>query len=847
MPPTGSDDVFSNFSESARKILIHAQQLALSMGSSTGAEHILLALSTVRGTLSYDILREFLISPDQIRLVLGSKSSTRKTAPALSPSGKLVIKRAVLTAANFSHLSVDSEHLLMACITDPTLISFQIILQLGADPEKIKEQLINLFSDLAQMDNIIQQKLSAASAMNPSSFVEEGQEQGKGDRKKTPALDYFTVDLTEQAKKHELDIVVGREKEITRALQVLSRRTKNNPIFIGDPGVGKTAIVEGIAQMISDGNVPPKLQSKRILHLDLPLLIAGTMYRGQFEERIKKVLDEIKQQENIILFIDEVHMLVGAGSAEGSIDAANILKPALTRGNIRLIGATTGAEYRKYIEKDSALERRLQPIRVAEPTVDEAVAMIKGIRRDYEKFHGVKIDDEAIATAVELSVRYIADRFLPDKAIDVIDEAAAAQSINNAGDKVVDKSRNLERELEKIQADKKHAVNNERFALAAKLRQKEAKIRQSLQKITPAGIHTLKNPPRIKRGDITRVIALTSGVPDTELLQSDKTNLTQLENRLSTYIVDQKEAIAEIAQAIRRNRTGIGDSAKPVGSFIFLGPTGVGKTELAKVLAREIYGSSKALIKIDMSEFMERHSSSRLVGAPPGYVGYEEAGKLTESVRKQPYSVVLFDEIEKAHPDFFNLLLQILDDGYLTDAQGKQINFRHTMILLTSNIGLKEYYNQREIGFSRAGKYSDYEKIKGRLTASLKAQMRPEFLNRIDRIVVFKPLGNLSYKKIVNLELNKLTDRLAKNENIYLKFEPNVADWLVKIGTDEKYGARPLKRAIQQFIENIIADKILSEDLDRGMAASIKITNNKPVIITKKKHNKELTKLKANG
>lgn len=823
-----NDDIFKKFSETARRVLINAQQIAVGSGSSIGSEHILLSLSSSRGTLSYDILREYLVSPDQIRLIIGSTNNIKNTLPKINKSGKIVLKRAIMAASKYRHASIDSEHLLLGCLSEPKLISYKIIQQLGIDPEKIKLQLINLFQDLSDMDNIIQNKLNQTPFNQASAGVADQVIDDDKKMQKTPALDYFTIDLTKEAKENKLDNVVGRDKEIQRALQILSRRTKNNPVFVGEPGVGKTALVEGIAQMIVDGKAPQKLLHKKIISLDLPLVVAGTMYRGQFEERLKKILEEISKSDNVILFIDEIHNLIGAGSAEGSIDAASIIKPALIKNKIRIIGATTSEEYRKYIEKDNALERRLQPIKIKEPSTDEAIAMIKGLSDAYEKFHNVKISNDCIKYAVELSNRYISDRYLPDKAIDVIDEAAAAVTLINKTNKSQNNSEELKNQLDNISLKKEEAVKNEDFEKAVKLKKEEDKLTKSI-------LETKNIKPQkqiiIKKIDIARVISETSGIPIDNFIKGEYVNLNNLESIIGKHIVAQDEAVKQIAQAIRRNKAGIGDDTRPIGSFIFLGPTGVGKTELAKVLAKCVYVSDNSLIKIDMSEFMERHNVSRLIGAPPGYVGYEEAGKLTETVRKQPYSLILFDEIEKAHPEFFNILLQILDDGYITDAQGRRVDFRNTLIIMTSNIGLSDYYKKKEMGFAKHDKYSNYEKLKKSLTTVLKNQLKPEFINRIDRIVVFNPLKKNDLEKIVKLELDKLSKRMEKRENINIQFCPKLINWIIEIGTDIKYGARPLKRTIQEHIENLLADQILSGKIKPGKNIKIDVKSGKLLII----------------
>lgn len=831
MSLNNDSDIFEKFNDSARNVLVNAQQIVHGTNSPLGSEHILLALSSTKGTLSFDILKEYLISPDQIRLILGATKLSGKKNTSISESGKLVIKNSVLIAAKYNHISVDSEHLLMACLSSSKLLSYKLIGQLGADPEKIKIQLSNLFSDLAEMDEIIRNKISQNTGdIIDDEIIDNTAPITKKRAKQTPALDYFTTDLTAAARKGELDAVVGRNHEINRALNVLARRTKNNPVLVGEPGVGKTAIVEGIAQLIIKNKVPAVLDSKRILMLDLPLLVAGTMYRGQFEERIKKVLDEVTKNNNTILFVDEIHTIVGAGSAEGSIDAASILKPALTRNKLRLIGATTHSEYRKYIEKDSALERRMQKVIVNEPTCEQSIDMIMGLKKRYEDFHNTIISEEVVKYATELSVRYIFDRYLPDKAIDILDETAASVSVKNKPKKSTPNIDKLANELAQVSEDKELALSEMQIDKAYKLRQLEKQLEN---KISKSKAIKKAAPTHITKEDIALTVAQITGLPYDNIISFERNNLKNIEKTLSNNIVAQDEAITEVTQAIKRYKTGIKEENKPVGSFIFLGPTGVGKTELAKALARHIYGSEKSLIRIDMSEFMERHSMSRLLGAPPGYVGYEEAGKLTEAVRKQPYSILLFDEIEKANPEFFNILLQILDDGFLTDAQGNRVNFRNTLIIMTSNVGLKEYHNKKAIGFTKKDNTDEREYIKRVLSKSLKNYMSPELINRIDRIIVFNSLDGIALKKIVTIELSKLSLRILKKEQIEILFDNKVIDWLAKVGTDTKYGARPLKRAIQNYIENIIADGIIEDQIQAGNKYNITVINNKPKILAK--------------
>jgi len=823
MPPKA--DPFNKFSDSARKVLNGAQRIALNMRQLLNSEHILLSLTVTHGTLSYDILRDNLVSADQIRLLLNMRAVQSNKPGDLSAEAKSIIKRAISVAAVFNHTSVDAEHLLMACLGDARCKGYILLGQLGVDPERVKSQLNSLFRDLAEMDVMIQQKVEQFNQHNKNAPLTKTSTRKRSSQ--TPAINYFTTDLTRRARKGLLDKVIGRAAEIDRAIHILARKTKNNPVFIGEPGVGKTAIVEGIAQAIAFGRAPRNLLSKRLLTLDLPLLVAGTMYRGQFEERVKKLLDEVYRQKNIILFIDEIHSIVGAGSAEGSIDAANILKPALTRGSVRVLGATTLEEYRKYIEKNSALERRLQPIIVKEPSADETKAILRGLRGDYEKFHHVTITNAAIDAAVDFAERYINDRYMPDKAIDLIDEACAGVAIahHSSNPSTELSGTNLVAKLKEVEQKKRSMVEKEKYDEALKLRLEQQMLEQKIH-ATPRK----KNQPSlgtVDRDHVAAVVAKLTSIPMTDLVASDKERLLKLESTLNASIIDQFEATRDIAQAIKRNRTGVSDTVRPIGSFIFLGPTGVGKTELVKVLARELYGSKNALVKIDMSEFMERHNISRLVGAPPGYVGYDEAGKLTETIRRKPYSVVLFDEIEKAHPDVFNLLLQILEDGYLTDAQGRRVNFRHTLIVMTSNIGMKEISSFGPIGFNKRSSWQSFDELKEKILQKLKGQLSPEFINRVDRIIVFKTLTDTSFRKIAQLELDKLAARLKKQEGVRIQFSGDVAGWIARVGANREFGARPLRRAIQHHIENIIADEILRRSGDDKKAISLFVKNNK--------------------
>ncbi len=827
-------DIFKKFSQNARKILITSQKIAKSTDSPLGSEHILLALAVTPNTLANGILKEHMISMDQIRLVISLHNFQTKSASGISTEAKEILEGAAKFAASFGHNQIDSEHLLLAIVSKKDSLGSEIINRIGVDPEMIKRQIENFFEDINDLENASQdQPLQGPIPPDFGGFPQGHHLEPSMSEMPTSlqpkSLENFITDLTSMTEEEKIDPVIGREKEIQRVIQILCRRTKNNPVLTGEPGVGKTAIVEGLAQRIVKGNVPSKLSGKRLIMLDLALLVAGTMYRGQFEERIKKVLDELIKRDNTILFIDELHTIVGAGSAEGSLDLANILKPSLAKGKLRLIGATTLDEYRKFIEKDPALERRLQKVTVNEPTPEETLAILKGIRSKYEEHHGVEISDEALEAAVELSKRYIFDRFLPDKAIDLIDEAASAWQIQNEG-KDISQAKNLEKQLALIKRQKEKEVQNENFEKAANLRNLEIRLKNEIDLAKKAKV-TENISSKISREDIARVLSLWTNVPVETLKSQEKEKYLRLGTSLKNYIIGQDEAISEISRAIKRTKTGIADPNRPIGSFIFLGPTGVGKTELARVLAKQLFGSREQVIKIDMSEFMERHNVSRLIGAPPGYVGYEEAGRLTEQVRQKPYSIILFDEIEKAHPEVFNILLQILEDGELTDAKGRKVNFRNTIVIMTSNIGVERLNQQAEIGFSAQGSakhsvLSQYKKMKEDITGELKEHFRPELLNRIDKIIVFKPLGKSEIYTIANLQLKYLTERLSL-EGFRLEFHKEVAKLISQKGFDPHFGARPIRRTISDLIEDPLSEEILSGKFTSGDKIKIIVSDGK--------------------
>ncbi len=813
---------FEKFSQNAKKVLVAAQKEARRMGSSyIGTEHLLLGILSQKQSLGAEVLNNFGVRLEKLYLVL--EITTRnmaeaKTKTGLSDAAKKSIEKAVDLARHYSHSFVGTEHLLLGLLSQKDSSSTTLIKSIKVDTEKLKDQLKSLFEQSQDFSKFNREPMFAEAGTSGSSFSKDKKQS------KTPALDYFSTDLTRLAREKKLDPVVGRNKEIERLIQILNRRTKNNPVLIGDPGVGKTAIVEGLASKIINSQVPDSLLGKRILAIDLAGMIAGTKYRGEFEERIKKVIEEAKNDAEVILFIDELHTVVGAGAAEGAMDASNILKPALSRGDLQCIGATTGEEYRKYIEKDAALERRFQPIHVKENTVEETIEILKGLRKNYEDFHNVKVTDEAVLAAAKLSKRYVNDRFLPDKAIDLIDEASSRIKIKKGV--LPSKLKSLEDKLKKIIEQKDKAVEAQMYEEAANFRDQEEAIKKQIDKEKQNNEGYIDSRPRISSSDIAEVVSLQTGIPVTKLIEVESKVFLNLDKVLKTRIIGQDEAVEAIANSIKRSRVGISNPHRPIGSFIFLGPTGVGKTELAKVLAEKVFESEENLVKIDMSEFMEKHNVSRLVGAPPGYVGYEESGKLTESIRRKPYSVVLLDEIEKAHPEVFNILLQILEDGYLTDAKGKKVDFRNTIIIMTSNIGVAELNQQAKIGFQAETKdekeraQKEYQEMKGKIIENLEDQFRPEFLNRLDKTIVFKPLDQKAIRSIVDLQLSDLEERL-KEKKIILKFDKSAKDLLARLGLDAENGARPLRRVIQNMIEDALAEGMLQGKFKEGDTVKI--------------------------
>lgn len=825
---------FERFTPNAKLALQLAEQEAKALKSDfIGTEHLLLGLLSIPKSLGFSIFTGAGVTLENVKIILKALKTPsieqENIKHGLSSLLHSVIEQSVITAHKYRHQNVGTEHLLHALVSTGKNSATVILEEMQVDPIDLKTHIEDMFGQINSfkqnnksmedsLESFFQGLQGAVVGMQNGPLNEEGHRKHKNSKSKTPVLDYFTEDLIVKAKEKKLDPIIGRDKEIERIVHILNRKTKNNPVLIGEPGTGKTAIIEGLAQRIVAGNVPHSLVGKRVLVLNMGSLVAGTKYRGEFEQRFDDILKEAMQSEKeIILFIDELHTVVGAGSAEGSLDAANILKPALSRGSIQVIGATTLDEYRT-IEKDRALERRFQSVAVNEPALDDAIAIINGLKSTFEEYHKLEIKDEAVAAAVHLSKRYITDRFLPDKAIDVLDEAAAGKSLQTQYD--TPEVKKYEHELEQVAIKQQAAVKAQKYHEALKLKQEQEKLQQKIADIRQKADGDKRTPLSIDADDIAHVIGHMTGIPVTKLLKSERKRLKNLELVMRKHVIGQDEAIAKVARAIRRSRVGIGDQRRPIGSFLFLGPTGVGKTELVRTIAKEVFNREDALIKIDMSEFMERHNVSRLTGTTAGYVGYEDGGQLTEAVRRKPYSVVLFDEIEKAHPEFFNILLQILEDGQLTDGQGKVIDFRNTIIVMTSNIGAEKLTKQAaKIGFKLeddAKKEEDeYEAKCKEVIAELKENVRPEFLNRIDHIIVFNALTQEHIRKIVQLHLDELQARLTK-EGYSMECNTDVINKLAQDGFDPEYGARPVRRVIQQDLEDEIAEHILKDVFKPG-------------------------------
>ncbi|MDI6872191.1 MAG: ATP-dependent Clp protease ATP-binding subunit [Bacillota bacterium] len=813
--------MFGRFTERAERVIILSQEEARRLGHNyVGTEHLLLGLVREGEGVAARALQNLGLSLEQIReqveTVIGPGEGGLTGKINFTPRAKRVMELAVDEARELGHSYIGTEHILLGLLREDEGVAAQVLKNLGAELDRVREEVLQLLGAMYG---------GGAKGAKPAGAAAGAQKR----KSATPTLDQFGRDLTDLARQGKLDPVIGRAKEIERVIQVLSRRTKNNPVLIGEPGVGKTAIVEGLAQKIVSGDVPEVLIGKRVVTLDMGALVAGSKFRGEFEERLKKVMDEIRHSGDVILFVDEMHTIIGAGAAEGAIDASNILKPALARGELQTIGATTLDEYRKHVEKDPALERRFQPVMVDEPTVEETLAILEGLRDRYEAHHRVKISDEALQAAVRLSDRYVTDRFLPDKAIDLIDEASSRVRLKALVPP--EELKEIERKIGETHAEKEAAIKNEEFERAAKLRDSEQKLQEELkQKKEEWERKKSQEIGQVGPDDIADIVSSWTGIPVKKLAEEEGQRLLRLEEILHQRVIGQDEAIVAVAKAIRRARAGLKDPKRPIGSFIFLGPTGVGKTELARALAEAMFGDEDAMIRLDMSEYQERHTVARLIGAPPGYVGYDEGGQLTEKVRRKPYSVVLFDEVEKAHPEVFNVLLQVLEDGRLTDGKGRTVDFRNTILIMTSNVGAREL-KRTALGFRTTGpkgEIQSYEEMKDHVLEELKKTFRPEFLNRVDEIIVFHALTEDEIKRIVNIMIDQFLKRL-KDTGLHVTISDAARELLAKKGFDPEYGARPLRRAIEHLVENPLAEEVLQGRFKPGDAVLVDAEEDKVV------------------
>ena len=809
--------MFERFTEKAIKVIMLAQEEARRLGHNfVGTEQVLLGLIGEGTGVAAKTLKAMGLNLKDARAevekIIGRGSGFVAVEIPFTPRAKRVLELSWDEARQLGHNYIGTEHLLLGLIREGEGVAARVLENLGIDLNKVRSNVIKMLGET---------KTTAGNAA-PTATQSSG-------RSKSPSLDEFGTNLTQAAQEQRLDPVVGREKEIERVIQILARRTKNNPVLIGEPGVGKTAIAEGLAIRIVNSEVPDVLEGKRIIQLDMGLLIAGTKYRGEFEERLKKIMDEIRQAGDVILVIDEMHTLIGAGAAEGAIDAANILKPVLSRGELQVIGATTLDEYRKHVEKDTALERRFQPVYVDQPSVEETIQIMKGLRPKYEEHHKLIISDEAIEAAAKLSDKYITDRFLPDKAIDLIDEASSRVRLRASS--LPPEGKEVEKELKAIIKQKEQAIRNQQFEEASQLRDKEADLKDKIREISNQWKESQDNNKSVVTPEeVAYIVSIWTGIPVTKLTEGESERLLKLEETLHKRVIGQDSAVVSISKAIRRARVGLKSPNRPVGSFIFSGPTGVGKTELAKALSEAIFGSEDNMVRVDMSEFMEKHSTSKLICSPPGYVGYDEGGNLTETIRKKPYSVILFDEIEKAHPDVFNIMLQILDDGRLTDSRGRVVNFKNTIIIMTSNVGASRIENVSKLGFAVSDDVEQdrYEKLKDTVMEEMKKAFRPEFLNRVDDIIVFAHLNKDEVRKIADIMLNDLIKRI-KEQELTMEVTDEVKDYLAKDGYSENYGARPLRRLIQKKIEDPIAEEILTGEYKHGDTIRLKLDNDRIV------------------
>lgn len=789
-----------------------AEEAAKELGHSyIGTEHILIGLIQEGTGVAAKILESYQVTEEKVinlveQLINPAQPVTVEEVGGYSPTAVKVLNNSYIEARRFKSQLIGTEHILIAILKISECSATRLINTMNVN---IRKMYVDLLVAMGQDSGVYKEEMLGSMTSNRGNS-------------KTPILDQYSRDLTEMAREGKLDPVIGRQQEIGRVIQILSRRTKNNPCLIGEPGVGKTAIAEGLASQIVTGNVPETIREKRVVTLDLSGMVAGSKYRGEFEERIKGIINEVRNDGQVLLFIDEIHTIIGAGGAEGAMDASNILKPSLARGEIQIIGATTVDEYRKHIEKDAALERRFQPVMIEEPTEEESVAILKGLRKAYEEHHHVQITDSALQAAVKLSTRYINDRFLPDKAIDLIDEAAS--KVRLASYVQPKEIKVLENDIEALNKTKEEAIKKEAFEKAAEIKKKQERKREKMQKLLAKWERDKKNKrPEVGEDEIADIVSDWTKIPVKSLEEGEAQRLKQLESILHQRVVGQEEAVTAVSKAIRRGRVGLKDPKRPIGSFLFLGPTGVGKTELSKALAEAMFGTENAMIRVDMSEYMEKHSVSKLIGSPPGYVGYEEGGQLSEKVRRNPYSVLLFDEIEKAHPDVFNILLQVLDDGQITDAQGRRINFKNTVIIMTSNCGAENIVAPKRLGFGTVeNEKESYNYMKGRVMDEVKRSFKPEFLNRIDEIIVFHPLNKSHMKNIVDIMLKDLITRSKEQMNLNLGVSEEAKEFLIEKGYDEKYGARPLRRTIQNEIEDALAEEILDGKIQEGNTIEVR-------------------------
>lgn len=803
----------SRFTKKAQEALNHAAETAAMLGHGyIGSEHLLLGLIKAEGSLASSILIDNDVTDEKItnlvyQLIAPDSNISVKEPAGYTPRVRRILENASKEAIRFNSELIGTEHILISIIKETESVAARLLNTIGVS---IKKMYVDILVAMGEDTNAYKEDFQNGKVRNK-------------DRRTTQTLNQYSRDLTQLAREGKLDPVIGREEEIKRVIQILSRRTKNNPCLIGEPGVGKTAIAEGLAAKIVEGSVPDNIKNKRLLTLDLSGMVAGSKYRGEFEERIKRVINEVKNDGNVLLFLDELHTIIGAGGAEGAIDASNILKPSLARGEIQLIGATTIEEYRKYIEKDAALERRFQSVKVEEPGIEETVGILKGLRSRYEQHHKVTITDEAIKAAVKLSERYINDRFLPDKAIDLIDEAASKARLKSYT--MPDEITKLEEQLNKLENEKEEAVKSEAFEEAGEIKKKQARKKARLEKLKQKWEDD-KNSTNIIVGEdeVADVVSAWTRIPVQRIAQAETERLIKLEETLHNRVIGQDEAVTAIAKAIRRGRVGLKDPNRPIGSFLFLGPTGVGKTELSKALADAMFGTESALIRVDMSEFMEKHTVSKLIGSPPGYVGYDEGGQLSEKVRRNPYSVILFDEVEKAHPDVFNVLLQVLDDGHITDSTGRVVDFKNTVIIMTSNAGAENIVAPKTLGFATAtDEKQNHENMKSKVMDEVKRIFKPEFINRIDEIIVFHMLNKEQIAKIVDIMINTVNKRTLEQMKISIELDDEAKKYIVEKGYDEKYGARPLRRTIQNEIEDNIAEKILEGQIKEGNKVKVSV------------------------